>query len=127
MTGPGGTETGEEDLTALHGQPPPVEGPGKEEIVTQIFSRRNTPVATHSRFSALACDDPAEGDSRSTASPSERIRSSALETDLASLPDFLKWLELNHAELQEWGHDTLDYAEKLRRLTTKEGLHQPNP
>ena len=87
MTGPGGTGTGEEDLTALHGKPPPDE----------------------------------------KATPSERLLSSALEVDVASLLDFTWWLEHNHAELQEWGHNALEFAATLRRLTTKEGLHQPNP
>ena len=116
MTGPDGTGAGEEDHTALHGKPPPDEGTGKEEILTQIFSLRNTPVTTSQRFAALAQDDEAESDNRSAATPSERLLSGIGKTEAATLPDFTRWLELIYAELH--GGTALSHLQAKFGVTT---------
>ena len=61
------------------------------------------------------------------ATPSERLLSSAIEVVAASLPDSTWWLENNHAELQEWGHDALTLAAALRRHQNQGGLPPAHP
>ena len=149
MTGFSGAGGEAEEHTALHGKPPPDDkatsnrgpdrpiaseeatpSPGEDEIFTQIFSLRNAPVATHSRFAALGCDDQVECDSRTAATPSERLTFSALTVNQASLPDVIWWLEHNQAELQASGHrfgqhDALSLAAMLRHHQSRGGSRQP--
>ena len=125
MTGFSGAGGEAEEHTALHGKPPPDD---------KATSKRgpDRPVATHSRFAALECDDQVECDSRTAATPSERLTSSALQVDQATMPDGIWWLEHNQAELQRQGTDSVHMMpthspQRCGTTSTEEGSVSPPP